>query len=90
VFEQKGILCLNPVRPTCWKFARNEPLWNAEAVTIFIIKLSDHRRAPKMANGPSTLLLRTSRSRRTNVFGTASKAKTENFERVVTEDQISQ
>jgi hypothetical protein len=53
---------------------------------MFIIKLSDHRGAPTMANGPYTPLLRTSRSKPTGVFGTASKSKTENFERVVTEE----
>jgi hypothetical protein len=42
---------------------------------MYIIKLSDHRGAPIMANEPSTLLLLASRSRRTGVFGTASKAK---------------
>jgi hypothetical protein len=38
-----------------------------------VIKLSDRRAAPIMANGPSTLLLHASRLRRTDAFGTASK-----------------
>ena len=56
-------------------------------MTMFIVKLSDHRGAPIMANGPYTLLFLPIEA--DGRIRYRIKSKTENFERVVTEDQIS-